>query len=657
MPVAVGASSEWRLGSWDGFRIPRPFARCVARFGEPILVARVVDRRAEEVAREEVEAALRALSCISGPRGPGLMYALYSAMLALALAAYSPFFFLRRFGRGGYGHDFGQRLGRIEPGLPAEPRCWIHAVSVGEAAAAAPLVRGIRGRWPALGIVVTTVTPTGARIVAGELGRVATHRYFPIDLPGPVRRALGAVRPRFFVGMETELWPNFLRALALRGVPSMIANGRISDRSFKRYRLVRPLVARMLARVTVFAMQSEEDARRIIALGAPAERVVVTGNLKTDLVPAPSSTDWEALLGLGPDDLLWIAGSTHRGEEAAVLDVFERVRPPFPALRLVLAPRHPERAAEVERLILERGLRPVRRTALGPGGAARGAVVILDTVGELADLYRLAAVVFVGGSLVPVGGHNMLEPALRKKPVLYGPHATNFRDSAALLESVGASVVVADTGDLERQMTRLLAPSGHQARDGRGRLRRGGRAAGRGGPDPGAGGARARGRARPAREPMKPRTDPSIRLRRYWENPDTPVVTAGLAALSVGYRAALTLREAAYRVRLLGTGRLACPVISIGNITLGGSGKTPVTELAVRTLRELGGRPAVVSRGYGRHTRGVHVVADREGSGSPPTRRGTSRDCSPSGSPACPWWWGKIASPPAGWPPSTAAPP
>jgi 3-deoxy-D-manno-octulosonic-acid transferase len=183
---------------------------------------------------------------------------------------------------------------------------------------------------------------------------------------------------------------------------------------------------------------------------------VVTGNLKTDLVPAPSSTDWEALLGLGPDDLLWIAGSTHRGEEAAVLEVFERLCPQFPALRLVLAPRHPERAAEVERLIAERGLRPVRRTALGPGRAVPGAAVILDTVGELADLYRFAAVVFVGGSLVPAGGHNMLEPALRKKPVLYGPHSTNFRDSAALLESVGAAVVVADAGDLERQMTRLL---------------------------------------------------------------------------------------------------------------------------------------------------------------------------------------------------------
>ena len=425
------------------------------------------------------------------------MYALYSAMLALALAAYSPFFFLRRFGRGGYRHDFGQRLGRIEPGLPAEPRCWIHAVSVGEAAAAAPLVRGIRGRWPALGIVVTTVTPTGARIVAGELGRVATHRYFPIDLPGPVRRALGAVRPRFFVGMETELWPNFLRALASRGVPSMIANGRISDRSFKRYRLVRPLVARMLARVTVFAMQSEEDARRIIALGAPAERVVVTGNLKTDLVPAPSSTDWEALLGLGPDDLLWIAGSTHRGEEAAVLDVFERLRPHFPALRLVLAPRHPERAAEVERLIAERGLRPVRRTALGSGGAARGAAVILDTVGELADLYRLAAVVFVGEAWCRRAGTicssrrseeaRALRPARDELPGQRGP------------PRIGGS----GGGRHGRRRPRAAddpapPPSGHQARDGRGRLRRGGRSAGRRGSDPGPGGARARGRARPA---------------------------------------------------------------------------------------------------------------------------------------------------------------
>jgi 3-deoxy-D-manno-octulosonic-acid transferase len=364
-------------------------------------------------------------------------------------------FLLRRLARG-YGRDFAQRLGHVAPGLPAEPRCWIHAVSVGEAATAAALVRGIRARWPELGIVVTTVTPTGARIVASELGQIATHRYFPLDLPRAVRRALDAVRPRFFLGMETELWPNFLRALAARGVPSMIANGRISDRSFKRYRVVRPFVARMLRGVSVFAMQSEEDARRIIALGAPEDRVVVTGNLKTDLAPATSGVDWERLLSVGPDDLVWIAGSTHRGEEPVILDVFERLRAEFPTLVLIVAPRHPERAGEVERLVGQRGMPVVRRTAL-PSSAPRGAVVILDTVGELADLYRLAAVVFVGGSLVAAGGHNMLEPALRRKPVLYGPHTENFRDSASLLEVAGAAVAVKDAGGLEREMSRLLS--------------------------------------------------------------------------------------------------------------------------------------------------------------------------------------------------------
>jgi 3-deoxy-D-manno-octulosonic-acid transferase len=338
-------------------------------------------------------------------------------------------------------------------------------VSVGEAAAAAPLVEGIRRRWPDLSVVVTTITPTGARIVAERLGRTATHRYFPLDLPGAVSRALDAVRPRFFVGMETELWPNFLRGLAERGIPSMIANGRISDRSFRRYRLVRPLMSRVLGRVSVFAMQSEEDARRIVALGAPADRVVVTGNLKTDLAPEPSATPWETVLGLAPGGLLWIAGSTHRGEEGIVVDVFQRLGRQFPDLRLLLAPRHPERADEVARLVAERGLRPVRRSRL-PGEDPGGAVLILDTVGELADLYRLAAVVFVGGSLVAAGGHNLLEPALWRKPVLHGPHTENFRDSAELLASAGGAAVVDSAAALETELVRLLGDAGLRSKMG-----------------------------------------------------------------------------------------------------------------------------------------------------------------------------------------------
>ena len=385
------------------------------------------------------------------------MYALYSAALGLVLVAYLPVFLIRRLGRAGYRQDFVQRLGRLGPGLPAEPRCWIHAVSVGEAAAAVPLVQGIRRRWPHFSIVLTTVTPTGARVVTDHLGSAVTHRYFPLDLPPAVTRALDAVRPRFFIGLETELWPNFLRALAGRGIPSMIANGRISDRSFRRYRLVRWPMARILSRVSVFGMQSQEDARRIIALGAPPERVVVTGNVKTDLRPveAEGRAIWERLLGLDPAQELWIAGSTHRGEEALIIDVFERLTPRFPRLALLLAPRHPERVAEVEQLIRDRGLRSVRRTAL-PRAQAPGAVIILDTVGELAELYRMAAIVFVGGSLVPSGGHNMLEPALRRKAVLFGPHTENFRESAEILRAAGGAVIVQGVHELEREMTTLL---------------------------------------------------------------------------------------------------------------------------------------------------------------------------------------------------------
>jgi 3-deoxy-D-manno-octulosonic-acid transferase len=238
----------------------------------------------------------------------------------------------------------------------------------------------------------------------------------------------------------------------------MIANGRISDRSFRRYRWVRVLMRRVLANVSVFAMQTEEDARRIIALGAPASRVVVTGNLKSDLVPEAADADtviWRERLRLGADARLWIAGSTHRGEETLVLDAFRRARARCPDLALLLAPRHPERAGEVEELIRARGLPAVRRSGL-PEAGAPGAVVILDTVGELAALYALAEVVFVGGSLVPIGGHNVLEPAMRGKPVLVGPHMSNFREGAELLQRSGGGLVVKDGPELERELTRLL---------------------------------------------------------------------------------------------------------------------------------------------------------------------------------------------------------
>lgn len=396
-----------------------------------------------------------------------MVYALYSFLLALGLACYAPVFLIRRFLPGGYAGGFRQRFGLDLPMDRSATCCWVHAVSVGEAATAVSLVEALLDRWPALRVILSTVTPTGARVVRERLGDRVTHCYFPLDLPGPVRRAVDAVAPAFFVALETELWPNFYRELSRRGIPSMMVNGRISDRSFRRYRWARLLLRRLLRQITVFAMQSSEDARRVVLLGAPVERVFVTGNLKTDVasLPGETATMWERLLGLSGKELVWVAGSTHRGEEAVILEVFLDLRARRPDLRLVIAPRDPGRIPEVERLLQDRHLEAVRRTELS-GNPARRDVILLDTVGELAQLYSVAHVVFVGGSLVPWGGHNMLEPALCRKPVLFGPHNMNFRESAELLLRCGGAVQVSDGRELRMALQQLLEDSGLRKRMG-----------------------------------------------------------------------------------------------------------------------------------------------------------------------------------------------
>jgi 3-deoxy-D-manno-octulosonic-acid transferase len=327
--------------------------------------------------------------------------------------------------------------------------------------AATQLVEGLRRLWPQLPLVMTTVTDTGARVVRERFAHLATHRFFPLDLPGAVRRAMTQINPAFLICMETELWPNVLREAAARDIPVMIANGRLSDRSFARYRVVRRLMPRILDHVRVFAMQSQEDARRMLALGARPERVFVTGNLKHDAAPDPAGAVelWYRLLGLARGQRVWIAGSTHRGEEALVLEAHRAALADWPGLTLILAPRHPERVPDVMALVAARGWTPVRRSEL-PRSAGNGSpppVIVIDTVGELAQLYGIADVVFVGGSLVEVGGHNLLEPALRHKPVLFGPHTTNFRESAALLEDGGGGIVVRDAAALAQALRRLLA--------------------------------------------------------------------------------------------------------------------------------------------------------------------------------------------------------
>jgi 3-deoxy-D-manno-octulosonic-acid transferase len=385
------------------------------------------------------------------------VYRLYSLVLAFLAVAYFPLFLVRKVWGAGYPVALRERLGFVQVPPPPMPggRFWVHAVSVGEVMAAVPLVQALRARWPAADVVVSTVTATGERVARARLTEAVAMLTFPLDFRGAVRRTVRRVDAGCFIALETELWPNLLRALRQAKVPAVLANGRISDRSYRRYRLVRRLFRRVLDDVTLFCMQSEEDARRIIGLGASPERVLVTGNLKMEAPSGDAGAEqlWRRLLHLGQAPIV-VAGSTHRGEEATVLDAFLAMRRVADGLRLVLAPRHPERLDEVEGLARSRGLAVVRRSRVGPGDEAP--VILLDTMGELASLYAVADVIFVGGSLVPIGGHNVVEPALHAKAVVFGPHMTNFRDAAALLLRADAAVEVKDGTELAAALERLL---------------------------------------------------------------------------------------------------------------------------------------------------------------------------------------------------------
>ncbi len=383
------------------------------------------------------------------------MYRFYSVVLAILALAYLPVFLVRKVWGAGYPLALRERLG-FTPVAPGGDRFWVHAVSVGEVMAAVPLVRALRARWPEAEVVISTVTATGARVARARLSETAAAFAFPLDLTGATRRAVERVRPRCFIALETELWPNLLRTLATSGIPAVLANGRISDRSYGRYRRVRFLFRRVLDHVGLFAMQSAEDARRIVTLGACPERVVVTGNLKMEARVEGDGGErgWRRLLHLDAKHI-WVAGSTHRGEESQILDVFQALRGDPGNLALILAPRHPERVEEVEALVRAHGLPVVRRSRID--SRAWGDVILLDTVGELAAIYAVADVVFIGGSLVPAGGHNVIEPALHAKPVVFGPHMSNFREAAALLLQAGAGIQVRDGAELAGALGALLA--------------------------------------------------------------------------------------------------------------------------------------------------------------------------------------------------------
>jgi 3-deoxy-D-manno-octulosonic-acid transferase len=340
---------------------------------------------------------------------------------------------------------------------------WIHAVSLGEVVAAVPLVRRLHGLYPGYRIIVTTVTETGREAVEQRLPAMAIHRYAPLDFPWVVARVVARLNPAVFLFVETELWPNLLGTLAKHGVPGILVNGRLSSTSFGRYRYVRPLMSRMLKGLSYCLMQSQRDAERVVALGAPADRVISTGNIKFDQPmpdPAQDTLPRSALLAEG--EALIVAGSTHPGEEERLVECYRTLLKEFPSLVLLLAPRHIERAAQVEAMILGKGLASVRRSGLRSADRSVSGprVLILDTRGELAGVYRHAAVAFVGGTLVPIGGHNLLEPAAWGKPVFFGSYTDHCLDVARLLLAAGGARQVRDGAQLTEEMARVLRDPG-----------------------------------------------------------------------------------------------------------------------------------------------------------------------------------------------------
>ena len=385
------------------------------------------------------------------------MYAAYSFAFAIALLLVAPWYLWKGRGTGKYVSTFRQRMGRPSVNPAGRSSIWIHAVSVGEALAARSLLQPLRERFPDLLIFVSTTTVTGYAVAQKSLGAADGIFFSPFDLPHPVRGALDAVRPRLLVLVETEIWPNLIHEARRRGVRVAIVNGRLSEASFVGYRRVRGLLKRVLSEIDLFLMQGDDHARRARELGAAPERVRVLGNLKFDAVTAARATDEIArLFEPAAGRPLWVAGSTMPGEETAILTALREVRERVPDVALVMAPRHPERFDEVSALVESAGFGCVRRTELGPGGWTNGSVVVLDTIGELPQLYSLASVVFVGGSLVPTGGHNVLEPAVAGKAVVVGPHMENFREIAELFSAEGGLVQIGSAEELPSAIASLL---------------------------------------------------------------------------------------------------------------------------------------------------------------------------------------------------------
>ncbi|HTN69969.1 MAG TPA: 3-deoxy-D-manno-octulosonic acid transferase [Methylomirabilota bacterium] len=390
---------------------------------------------------------------------PYILYNCFSTLLFIIGLPFLPLLLLLgdRF-RNGLLERFAYYSRALSGAIGGSRPIWIHAASVGEVSAASELAREFKGRLPGKKIIISTFTDTGNRIARG-ITAADSVLFLPLDQLWVVRRALRKLDPSILIVLETEIWPNLLREAYRKGVPTLLLSGRLSVRSFERYSLFRVFFRQVMECFSAMGMQSEEDARRIVSLGADVNRVSVVGNLKRASSARRGIDDAKAEkeeAAVGRQNQLLVIGSSHRGEEEILIGVYLSLKKRFPRLQMVLAPRHPQRFSEVEKLLQARGLDYEKKSRVNGRVAFANEVMLLDTVGDLQDFYAMGDIAFVGGSLVDAGGHNLLEPARCRKPVLFGPYMSNFASLALEMKQRGAGIEVVGAEDLTRELADLL---------------------------------------------------------------------------------------------------------------------------------------------------------------------------------------------------------